>query len=161
MKKFKYIRIFSIFEKKVKKNVLKILIFIFLYNFATERTTKKFKLLISQMEDFKNDGSKNFRENVFTKSVRAGKRTYYFDVKETRKGERYITITERKRRYNEDGSFVVEKHKIFLYKEDFDKFADALDDIIDFIETGAEFPTEQENEKSDEYSDVQFDDLDD
>jgi len=115
------------------------------------------------MEDFKNEGSKKFRENVFTKSVRAGKRTYYFDVKETRKGERYITVTERKRRYNEDGSFVVEKHKIFLYKEDFDKFADALDDIIDFIETGREFPDENNFEKennTEEYSDVQFDDLD-
>ena len=117
------------------------------------------------MEDYKKD-DKKFRENVFTKSVRAGKRTYYFDVKETRKGERYITITERKRRYNEDGSFKVEKHKIFLYKEDFDKFADALDDIIDFIETGGEFPGDNDNyekteEKSEDYSDVSFDDLDD
>lgn len=114
------------------------------------------------MEDYKNEDSKNFRENVFTKSVRAGKRTYYFDVKETRKGERYITITERKRRYNDDGSFVVEKHKIFLYKEDFDKFADALDDIIDFIETGKAFPEVNDEEKNnDEYSNVNFDDLND
>ncbi len=114
------------------------------------------------MEELK-DNSKKFRENVFTKSVRAGKRTYYFDVKETRKGERYITITERKRRYNDDGSFKVEKHKIFLYKEDFDKFADALDDIIDFIEVGGEYQDEDDEKKTkpDEYSDVSFEDLND
>lgn len=114
------------------------------------------------MEEFKDD-SKKFRENVFTKSVRAGKRTYYFDVKETRKGERYITITERKRRYSDDGNFKVEKHKIFLYKEDFDKFADALDDIIDFIETGGEYSEDSEQfekQSSSDYSDVSFDTID-
>ncbi|MCF6183660.1 MAG: PUR family DNA/RNA-binding protein [Bacteroidales bacterium] len=88
------------------------------------------------MEESMTDGAKKFRENVFTSSVRAGKRTYYFDVKETKGGEKYITVTERKRRYNEDGSYKVEKHKIFLYKEDFDKFADALDDVIEFVESG-------------------------
>ena len=130
-------------------------------------------LSLIKMEEFTQEDSNKFRENVFTKSVRAGKRTYYFDVKETRKNERYITITERNRRYNEDGSFKVEKHKIFLYKEDFDKFADALDDIIDFIESGADVPKESETkseddtetnlekeEVKDEYSDVSFDDLD-
>lgn len=100
------------------------------------------------MEEFKQDDSQKFKENVFTKSVKAGKRTYYFDVKETRKGERYITITERKRRYNDDGSYKVEKHKIFLYKEDFDKFADTLDDIIDFIESGVLPPENNDNNDS-------------
>lgn len=104
------------------------------------------------MDEFKNDDSQKFKENIFTKSVKAGKRTYYFDVKETKKGERYITITERKRRYNDDGSYKVEKHKIFLYKEDFDKFADTLDDIIDYIESGIlppmdEYDTEDDRDR--------------
>ncbi len=112
------------------------------------------------------EGAKKFRENVFTSSVRAGKRTYYFDVKETKNGEKYITVTERKRRYNEDGSYKVEKHKIFLYKEDFDKFADALDDVIEYVETGkmpekTEHFDENENSgKTENFSDVNFEDLD-
>ncbi len=111
------------------------------------------------------DGAKKFRENVFTTSVRAGKRTYYFDVKETKSGEKYITVTERKRRYNEDGSYKVEKHKIFLYKEDFDKFADALDDVIEYVETGkmpekTEYSDDKEKDQSVEnYTDVKFEDL--
>ncbi len=124
------------------------------------------------------DGAKKFRENIFTSSVKAGKRTYYFDVKETKSGERYITVTERKRRYNEDGSYKVEKHKIFLYKEDFDKFADALDDVIEFVESG-KLPEKKDEEATatkstettekvekveeikDEFTDVKFEDLDD
>lgn len=107
------------------------------------------------MDEFKNDDSQKFKENIFTKSVKAGKRTYYFDVKETKKGERYITITERKRRYNDDGSYKVEKHKIFLYKEDFDKFADTLDDIIDYIESGIlppmdEYDSEDDRDRDDD-----------
>ncbi len=117
------------------------------------------------MERGMHDDSTNFRENVFTSSVRAGKRTYYFDVKETKNGEKYITVTERKRRYNEDGSYKVEKHKIFLYKEDFDKFADALDDVIEYVETGkmpekTEYFDEKEKSETD-YTDVRFEDLDD
>ncbi|MCF6365227.1 MAG: PUR family DNA/RNA-binding protein [Bacteroidales bacterium] len=121
------------------------------------------------MDEQMTDGAKKFRENIFTSSVKAGKRTYYFDVKETKSGERYITVTERKRRYNEDGSYKVEKHKIFLYKEDFDKFADALDDVIEFVETG-KMPEKKEDETEvkdkaeeikDEFTDVKFEDLDD
>lgn len=115
------------------------------------------------------DGAKKFRENIFTSSVKAGKRTYYFDVKETKNGEKYITVTERKRRYNDDGSYKVEKHKIFLYKEDFDKFADALDDVIEYVESGGSSKPEDknkaENESSDkitdEFTDVTFEDLED
>lgn len=113
-----------------------------------------------------------FRDNIFTSSVKAGKRTYYFDVKETKNGERYITVTERKRRYNEDGSYKVEKHKIFLYKEDFDKFADALDDVIEFIESGKLPEKKNEGDENtevkdkveeikDEFTDVKFEDLED
>ena len=124
------------------------------------------------MEEQMSDGAKKFRENIFTSSVKAGKRTYYFDVKETKNGERYITVTERKRRYNEDGSYKVEKHKIFLYKEDFDKFADALDDVIEFVESGGTSKPKTVNESEDkvkdkteeikdEFTDVNFEDLDD
>ncbi len=70
------------------------------------------------------------REEVFSKKVRAGKRTYFFDVKATRSNDYYVTITESKKRF-EDGVFI--KHKIFLYKEDFEKFAEGLEDVVDYI----------------------------
>lgn len=70
------------------------------------------------------------REEVYSKKVRAGKRTYFFDVKATRSNDYYVTVTESKKRL-EDGVFV--KHKIFLYKEDFEKFVEGLQDTIDYI----------------------------
>ncbi|MFD0792320.1 DUF3276 family protein [Mucilaginibacter litoreus] len=70
------------------------------------------------------------REEVYSKKVRAGKRTYFFDVKATRSNDYYVTITESKKRL-EDGVFI--KHKIFLYKEDFEKFAEGLKDTVDYI----------------------------
>jgi hypothetical protein len=77
------------------------------------------------------------REEIFSRAVRAGKRTYFFDVKATVGDEYYITITESKRRFNnEQGKFFYEKHKLFLYKEDFDKFANGLSDVVEFIRTG-------------------------
>ncbi len=75
------------------------------------------------------------REEVFSKKVRAGKRTYFFDVKATRAGDYYLTLTESKKRL-EDGSFV--KHKIFLYKEDFEKFNEGLLEAIDYIKANQE-----------------------
>lgn len=88
------------------------------------------------------------REEVFSKAVKAGKRTYFFDVKETKQGERYITITESKRKFdNGDGTFSYEKHKIFLYKEDYSKFKNALDGVINFVETG-EIPVFEDEEIS-------------
>ncbi|MCQ2317461.1 MAG: PUR family DNA/RNA-binding protein [Bacteroidales bacterium] len=82
----------------------------------------------------------NNREELFSRPVRAGKRTYFFDVKATRNDEKYVTITESKRRFNEDQNhFSYEKHKIFLYKEDFEKFANALRETLNYIETG-EYP---------------------
>ncbi|MBL0046212.1 MAG: DUF3276 family protein [Flavobacteriales bacterium] len=66
------------------------------------------------------------REDVFSKVVQAGKRTYFFDVKSTRGKDLFLTITESKKHTQEDGSAHYEKHKIFLYKEDFDKFLDGL-----------------------------------
>lgn len=73
-------------------------------------------------------------ENVYSKQVKAGKRTYFFDVKAT-KGQKdyFLVIGERKRRFNQDGSFTVEKHKIYLYKEDFEKFAEGFNETLDYI----------------------------
>src|ERR687898_382072 len=72
------------------------------------------------------------REEIFSKAVRAGKRTYFFDVKATRSNDYYLTITESKKRFKEDG-FTYEKHKIFLYKEDFNKFLEALTGTINHV----------------------------
>lgn len=100
------------------------------------------------------------REDVFSEVVRAGKRTYFFDVKETRAGEKYLTITESKRRFNNDtGKFFYEKHKIFLYKEDFGKFDDALKTVLDFIETGIKPEVKEEEPDSKDKSDYSFEDL--
>ncbi len=74
------------------------------------------------------------REEIFSKRVRAGKRTYFFDVKSTRSSDYYITITE-SRRYPKDDGFTYEKHKMFLYKEDFDKFLEALTESVDHVKT--------------------------
>lgn len=75
------------------------------------------------------------REEVYSKKVRAGKRTYFFDVKATRSNDYYITITESKKRL-EDGVFI--KHKIFLYKEDFEKFAEGLTDTVEYVKANQE-----------------------
>ncbi len=76
--------------------------------------------------------NENVREEIFSERVRAGKRTYFFDVKSTRSNDYYLTITESKRRYKEDG-YTYEKHKIFLYKEDFDKFVNALNNTVGHV----------------------------
>src|SRR3546814_17209227 len=75
------------------------------------------------------------REEVFSKRVRAGKRTYFFDVKATRANDYYLTITESKKRL-EDGVFI--KHKIFLYKEDFEKFVEGLNETVEYIKENKE-----------------------
>lgn len=74
-----------------------------------------------------------FRQEIYSKVIRAGKRTYFFDVKSTRNDEYYLTITESKKKYSENGKFHYEKHKVFLYQEDFDKFMDSLEDVVQFI----------------------------
>ncbi len=72
------------------------------------------------------------RDEIYSKRVRAGKRTYFFDVKSTRSNDYYLTITESKRKYNDDG-FTYEKHKVFLYKEDFNKFVEALNECVNHV----------------------------
>ena len=80
------------------------------------------------MEENKTNG----REEIFSEKVKAGKRTYFFDVKATRSNDYYLTITESKKRFKDDG-FTYEKHKIFLYKEDFNKFLDALTNTVNHV----------------------------
>ena len=80
------------------------------------------------------ENKENGKNEIYSQRVRAGKRTYFFDVKSTRSNDYYLTITESKRRYKEEG-YYYEKHKIFLYKEDFDKFVKALTGTIDHVKT--------------------------
>lgn len=103
---------------------------------------------------------KNDRGDLFSKAVKAGKRTYFFDVKSTRGNDYYLTITESKKRFGTDGKFFYEKHKVFLYKEDFDKFTEALNESIEIIKANAPaiVPTEH-GENSSAASDIDFDDL--
>jgi hypothetical protein len=78
----------------------------------------------------------NGRDEIYSEKVKAGKRTYFFDVKATRSNDYYLTITESKKRYNKDDEgFTYEKHKIFLYKEDFRKFVEALNNTVNHVKT--------------------------
>ncbi len=126
------------------------------------------------------------REEIYSRPVRAGKRTYFLDVKSTRGDDLYLTITESKKRFKDDGTFFFEKHKIFLYKEDFEKFTEGLNDAIQFIMdnnggvtssprpeisattatsseevAGTVMETETESNNIDTWSNVDFDDLGD
>lgn len=94
--------------------------------------------LLENMEELKkkNSADLNDKEIVFSKSIKAGKRIYYLDVKKNRKDEMFLAITESKKIVNgegEDAQVSFEKHKIFLYKEDFDKFINGLMEAVDFI----------------------------
>lgn len=98
---------------------------------------------------------KRKRQEIFSRIVKAGRRTYFFDVHQTKKGDLYLIITESKKFYDKKGSFHFKKHKIFLYKEDFESFADAFQGTVDFIdehveeslEKGGLEPVNQEGEK--------------
>ncbi|MFV0590903.1 MAG: DUF3276 family protein [Draconibacterium sp.] len=80
-----------------------------------------------------NNSESKFKQEIHSKVIRAGKRTYFFDVKSTRSNEYYLTITESKKRFGENGKFSYEKHKIFLYKEDFHNFMESLQEVVDYI----------------------------
>ena len=118
------------------------------------------------------------KEEIFSKVLRAGRRTYFFDVRATRANDYYLTITESKKFTNDDGSFYYKKHKIYLYKEDFAGFQEILTEMTDFIvnEKGEEVISERhqkdfkkEYETADEslekspaaekFTDVSFDDI--
>ena len=113
----------------------------------------------------KGDFENNDREEIYSKSVRAGKRTYFLDVKATKKNDYYLTITESKKKFDQDGKFHFEKHKIFLYKEDFDKFADGLEEAIAYIKKNQPYMNEETDEfvseslPSSEYTNIEFEDL--
>jgi len=114
-------------------------------------------------EDYENQGLKEGgADDVYSKPVRAGKRTYFFDVKATKGNDYYLTITESKRRID-NGRYVYDKHKIFLYKEDFEKFADGLQEVVNYIKERCpvvETPSYESRENQQEYkADLKFEDL--
>ncbi len=121
------------------------------------------------MSDYENQPQ---REIHFSKKIRAGKRTYYFDVKSTRNSDYYLTITESKRIPGEtEDRPIFEKHKLFVYKEDFEKFSDGLLESLEFIRGSMPptnhvektIPAEQKpspgETQGNSFSDVDFDDL--
>ena len=128
----------------------------------------------------------NASDDIYSKILRAGRRTYFFDVRSTKAGDYYLTISESKKFTNEDGSFYFKKHKIYLYKEDFQGFSDLLNEMTQYIidEKGLEVISEihqkdykkeevnneddvknedkeetKEDEKKENFTDVDFDDI--
>lgn len=110
-------------------------------------------------------------DDVYSRPVRAGKRTYFFDVKATKGNDYYLTITESKRRIEKDGRFAYDKHKIFLYKEDFEKFTQGLEEVIAFIKEKCPIPvvertmeeehrpSSRNDEGNSQFSDINFEEL--
>lgn len=109
----------------------------------------------------KQEGGNLNHNEFFSKPVRAGKRTYFFDVKATRGNDHYLTITESKKRFGQDGKFYYEKHKIFLYKEDFEKFSDGLAEAVAYIKANAPAVSEAATSSNGHThtSEVNFEDL--
>lgn len=117
------------------------------------------------------------QEEIYSKVLRAGRRTYFFDVRSTKAGDYYLTITESKKFTHDDGSFHYKKHKIYLYKEDFTAFKEIMEEMMDYIidEKGQEVISErhQKDFKKEEeettvsengsttesFTDVDFDDI--
>jgi hypothetical protein len=100
------------------------------------------------------------REEVYGNAVRAGKRTYFFDIRSTRNSDYYLTITESKRKYTDDGSYTYQKHKIFLYKEDFEKFGSALSEAFQkIIDLKREKDSGLSDTISKQFTEVSFDEL--
>lgn len=99
------------------------------------------------------------KDEIFSKVLRAGRRTYFFDVRGTKAGDYYLTITESKKFTHDDGSYHYKKHKIYLYKEDFVAFQENLTEMIDYIidEKGEEVISErhQKDFKKDSFSEDQ------
>jgi len=102
------------------------------------------------------------QEEIYSQRIKAGKRTYFFDVKATRGQDYYLTITESKRKLRDDDTFSYEKHKIFLYKEDFAKFVDALQDAVDYVREELLTPEEvAELDRPRQYNDDAYNGRDD
>jgi Protein of unknown function (DUF3276) len=120
--------------------------------------------MIEDRNDKNQTAEETEHREIFSRAVRAGKRTYFFDVKATRRNDYFLTITESKKRFQKDGRFFFEKHKIFLYKEDFEKFADGFQEVIEFIKTVKtaepdDVMAHERDETSEDYTMVDFDDL--
>ena len=90
------------------------------------------------------ESKQHLNEDIFSKVVRAGRRTYFFDVRSTKAGDYYLTISESKKFTNDDGTFYFKKHKIYIYKEDFENFSNVLGEMTKFIvdEKGVEVISE-------------------
>ena len=119
------------------------------------------------------------QEEIYSKVLRAGRRTYFFDVRSTKAGDYYLTITESKKFTHDDGSFHYKKHKIYLYKEDFTAFREIMEEMMDYIidEKGLEViserhqkdfkkeeeendtPSSEDKSSSGSFTDVDFDDI--
>ena len=122
-------------------------------------------------EDYDNAGAQERNgDDVFSKPVRAGKRTYFFDVKATKGNDYYLTITESKRKIERDGRFSYDKHKIFLYKEDFVKFTAGLEEVTKYVKDkcpdteriytpSAEDENDNQYSSNNKFSDIDFDKL--
>jgi hypothetical protein len=112
-------------------------------------------------------------DEIHSKALRAGRRTYFFDVRSTKAGDYYLTITESKKQTNADGTFFFKKHKMYLYKEDFEGFKELLNEMTDFVvtEKGSEVISEIHQPdfysakegagefQSKKYTDVDFDEI--
>lgn len=100
-------------------------------------------------------------EEVYSKAVRAGRRTYFFDVKATRNDDYFLTITESRKKQGKDGEFFYDKHKIYLYKEDFAKFGDGFDEVVAYIKQHKPdfFAEEESRSNAVSSADVDFDSL--
>ena len=115
------------------------------------------------------------QEEIYSKVLRAGRRTYFFDVRSTKAGDYYLTITESKKFTHDDGSFHYKKHKIYLYKEDFLSFRELMEEMMDYIidEKGAEVISEKHQKdfkkevsdnngelgSAESFTDLDFDDI--
>jgi len=122
--------------------------------------------MIEEKTDRNDATEEGDHREIYSKAVRAGKRTYFFDVKATKSNDYFLTITESKKRFHKDGRFFFEKHKIFLYKEDFEKFADGFTEVIDYIKSvksvdqgDGHMQMQSKTEASEDYTSVDFDDL--
>jgi len=147
------------------KTFLKLFFYFWIHNLIEK--PKSFRMeSVDNKEEMRNSDSK-FNQEIHSKVVRAGKRTYFFDVKSTRNEEYYLTITESKKKFEDNGNFHYEKHKIFLYKEDFHKFTECLQEIIVFINNKKADDLEgekqskpvEEGEPVANYSNVDFEDI--
>ena len=125
-------------------------------------TPEPISMILKDMEEFKKkSAAESDKEIVFSKAIKAGKRIYYLDVKKNRKEEMFLAITESKKIVSgegEDSQVSFEKHKIFLYKEDFGKFMDGLQQAIQYIESegNEDLPLSEEGNTEEIKIDIDF-----